>query len=205
MIRGKLSQLFGESVMKLNKIIFNLDTQLGLVSDSGHSASLNSKVATIMTCNKVNLESNKHNQTENTNQQTVTINEEKPKKENKKVKKAPEEIDLFQECDLRVGKVKEISAYENLNDIYYLKVDLGEENLREIGTGLKKYLPPEEFLNKFVIVFANLKPKKLNTFFSNGMLLSSFDEKEENFELVRPDDSKKIFNFQIVNQEIKYF
>ena len=190
MIRGKLSQLFGESIMKLNKIIFNLDTQLGLVSEIGHSASTNNKAASIMTCNKVNLETTKHHQPENTNQQTGTKNEEKPKKENKKVKKAPEENDLFQECDLRVGRVKEISAYENLNDIYYLKVDLGEENLREIGTGLKKYLPPEEFHNKLVIVFANLKPKKLNTFFSNGMLLSSFDEKGEIFELVRPDDSK---------------
>jgi aminoacyl tRNA synthase complex-interacting multifunctional protein 1 len=190
MIRGKLSQYFGESITKLNKIIFNLDTQMGVVSDLGHSAALSSKSVNVMMCNKVNMETSKHHQTENTNIQTETKVEEKPKKENKKAKKAPEENDLFRECDLRVGRVKEISAPENLNDIYYLKVDLGEENLREIGTGLKKYLPSEEFHNKLVIIFANLKPKKLNTFFSNGMILSSFDEKGEVFELVRPDESK---------------
>ena len=93
-----------------------------------------------------------------------------------------------------MGRVQEITSPENLNDIYHLKVDMGEENLREIGTGLKKHIGQEEFKNKLVIIFANLKPKKLNTFFSNGMILCSFDEKEENFELIRPDESIYLHN-----------
>ena len=192
MIRGKLSQIFGESLAKLNKMIIHLDRQLGVASDLGHTTNLNGKLSTIIICNKHNLESSTQDQIENTNQQIEKKVEEKPKKENKKTKKTPEENDLFQECDLRVGRVKEISCPENLNDIYYLKVDMGEENLREIGTGLKKHIREEEFKNKLVIIFANLKPKKLNTFFSNGMVLCSFDEKEENFELIRPEESKDL-------------
>ena len=189
MIRGKLSQIFGESIAKLNKIITHLDRQLGVVSDLGQATTLHNKVENIMMFNKFNIESRIEDQTENTNQETEIKVEEKQKKENKKTKKIPEEYDLFQDCDLRVGRVKEITSPENLNDIYFLKVDLGEENLREIGTGLKKYIGHEEFTNKLVIIFANLKPKKLNTFFSNGMVLCSFDEKEENFEFIRPDES----------------
>jgi methionine--tRNA ligase beta chain len=195
MIRGKLTQIFGESISKMNKIINHLDKRLGVVSDLGHTNNLSTKAATVMMCNKINLESSKHNQTENTTQQTQINVEEKPKKENKKApKKTPDENDIFQECDLRVGRVKEITSPENLNDIYFLKVDMGEGNLREIGTGLKKNLGPEEFINKLVIIFANLRPKKLGTFYSNGMILAAFDEKEQNFELVRPDESKFKFN-----------
>jgi len=190
MIRGKLSQIFGDSISKLNKMIINLDRQLGVVSDLGQTSNLNVKISSIMMCNKLNNETSTQDRKENTNQQIEKKLEEKPKKENKKTKKTPEENDLFQECDLRVGRVKEISCPENLNDIYYLKVDMGEENLREIGTGLKKHIREEEFKNKLVIIFANLKPKKLNAFFSNGMVLCSFDEKEENFELIRPEESK---------------
>jgi methionine--tRNA ligase beta chain len=194
MIRGKLSQIFAESITKLNKIIFHLDRQLGVASDFGQSAAFNINPSSLMMCHKTNQETPKHQETENIKPNSETKTEEKPKKENKKNnKKAPEENDLFQECDLRVGRVKEISTPENLNDCYYLKVDLGEENLREIGTGLKKFVGQEEFANKLIIIFANLKPKKLNTFFSNGMVLCAFDDEEKNFELIRPHESKFIF------------
>ena len=52
---------------------------------------------------------------------------------------------------------------ENSEDIYLVKIDLGETQPRDIGTGLRKYVPQDEFLGKNVLVFANLKPKKLGS------------------------------------------
>ena len=68
-------------------------------------------------------------------------------------------------------------------------MDLGEKNVRSIGSGLRKYIAPEEIKGKNVLVFANLKPKKLGAFISEGMILCSYDENGK-FELPRPSESK---------------
>ena len=70
-----------------------------------------------------------------------------------------------------------------------MKIDVGEKSLREIGTGLRKHVESSELLNKYVIVFANLKPKKLADFSSNGMVMSAVMEDESQMELIRPNDS----------------
>ena len=97
---------------------------------------------------------------------------------------------LYNECDLRIGKVMEICNMENSEDIYCLKVDLGEGTLRDIGTGLRKKVPSEEIKDTHVIVFANLKPRKLGIFVSNGMILCSHDEKTNQLEILRANNSK---------------
>ena len=63
---------------------------------------------------------------------------------------------------------------EGFNDIYELEIDLGEGNLRKIGTGLRHYIPMEKIANSKVIVFSNLKPKKFGkNFESNGMIMTA--------------------------------
>jgi methionine--tRNA ligase beta chain len=93
---------------------------------------------------------------------------------------------LFFDCELRVGKILEVNDMENSEDIYCLKVDLGN-NIRDVGTGLRKHLTHEEFLGKNVIVFCNLKPKKLGEYVSNGMILCAYNETKTYFELLRPN------------------
>jgi methionyl-tRNA synthetase len=145
MLRKSARQIFADSLNKLNSMISNLDKQLG-------------------TCSVKNFTEQIEEETKVVQPVSVPM---KPKveKEGKKSKMAETKVNpdiaLFEECDLRVGKVTSLSYLENSDDIYYLKVDLGEGQLREIGTGLRKYVPEDQILNKGVIVFSNLKPKKL--------------------------------------------
>ncbi len=53
-----------------------------------------------------------------------------------------------------------------------LTVDLGTEK-RTILAGLAKWYKPEEFIGKYVIVVANLKPKKMAGMVSEGMILAA--------------------------------
>ena len=122
--------------------------------------------------------------------------EEQKKEEKKKheQKKAMEPKEIFKLCDLRVGYVEECTILEGFNDIYSLIIDLGEENKRHIGTGLRNHVPIEKIKNTKIIVFSNLKPKKFGKDFeSNGMILTSSLKDGENkiYELIRPDDEAK--------------
>ena len=122
--------------------------------------------------------------------------EEQKKEEKKKheQKKAMEPKEIFKLCDLRVGYVEECTILEGFNDIYSLIIDLGEENKRHIGTGLRNHVPIEKIKNTKIIVFSNLKPKKFGKDFeSNGMILTSSLKDGENkiYELIRPDDKAK--------------
>jgi aminoacyl tRNA synthase complex-interacting multifunctional protein 1 len=122
---------------------------------------------------------------------------EEPKKEEKKKheqKKAMEPKEIFKLCDLRVGYVEECTILEGFNDIYSLIVDLGEENKRQIGTGLRNHVPIDKIKNTKIVVFSNLKPKKFGKDFeSNGMILTSSLKDGENkiYELIRPDEKAK--------------
>jgi methionine--tRNA ligase beta chain len=101
---------------------------------------------------------------------------------------------LFQGCELRVGKVLDIQDMENSEDILCLKIDLGETT-RDVGSGLRKFIPHSDFKGKNVIVFCNLKPKKLGGYVSNGMILCASNEEKNYFELLRPSESKYYLDF----------
>ncbi len=85
-----------------------------------------------------------------------------------------EKIDYkdFAKVDLRVGKVIEAEPVPNSRKLIRLVVDLGDEK-RQILAGLAKWYKPEDFLGKYVIVVANLKPKKMAGLMSEGMILAA--------------------------------
>ena len=95
-------------------------------------------------------------------------------------------IDEFKAIDLRVGKILEV---EELNatrkPMYLLKVDLGELGIRTIIAGIRSYYTREELLGSNIVVVANMEPKKIGDYVSEGMLLAAQDG--ENVRLVRPD------------------
>ncbi|MBQ7676047.1 MAG: methionine--tRNA ligase, partial [Campylobacter sp.] len=55
------------------------------------------------------------------------------------------------------------------------KIDLGEENPRQIMSGIAKYYNPKDLIGKQVCVLANLKPRKVFGNMSEGMILSAED------------------------------
>ena len=78
----------------------------------------------------------------------------------------------FSKLDLRVGKVIKAERIKGLTKIVKALVDLGSEK-RELIVGGAEYYEPEYFINKNVIVVANLEPKKIAGITSNGMLLAA--------------------------------
>ncbi|MEW6772745.1 MAG: methionine--tRNA ligase [Bacteroidota bacterium] len=79
-------------------------------------------------------------------------------------------IEDFDKCDLRIGKVLKAEKVPNTDKLLKLEVDLGFE-IRTIVSGVAHCISPEEIINKQVIVLANLKPRKIKGIESKGMIL----------------------------------
>ncbi|MCC6043473.1 MAG: methionine--tRNA ligase, partial [Desulfurococcaceae archaeon] len=75
--------------------------------------------------------------------------------------------------DLRVGLVKSAERVPGSEKLIKLMVDLGELGERQLIAGLAKWYKPEDFIGKYIVVVANLKPKRLMGLESQGMLLAT--------------------------------
>lgn len=73
--------------------------------------------------------------------------------------------------DIRVGKVIDIVRHPDADTLYVLKIDLAEERLRTIISGLVKFVTIEEMKQRLVAVLCNLKPSKMRGIMSEGMIL----------------------------------
>ena len=78
--------------------------------------------------------------------------------------------------------------------LYIEQIDLGEPEgkIRTIGSGLQPYVTLDEMLDGKIVVFANLKPKKLGGVPSEGMVLCASNEEHTVVELIRPPADAKI-------------
>lgn len=79
----------------------------------------------------------------------------------------------FAKLDLRVGVVKSAERVPGSKKLIKLVVDLGELGTRQVLAGLAEFYKPEDFVNKYVVVVANLKPKKMFGLESQGMILAT--------------------------------
>jgi methionine--tRNA ligase beta chain len=95
-------------------------------------------------------------------------------------------------CDLRVGKVLECDVMPNSEMLYKLKIDIGEDEPRLIGSGINGKISIEEVMKGFVLIFANIRPRKLADITSNGMLMCACAADDSVFELVRPPLGSKV-------------
>lgn len=95
-------------------------------------------------------------------------------------------FDDFSKLDIRVGRIIEVEDLEGARKpIYKLKVDIGELGIKDIAAGIKDRYAKEELLNKLVVVVANLEPKSIAGFLSEGMLLAGEDG--DILSLITPD------------------
>ena len=78
----------------------------------------------------------------------------------------------FQKIDLRVAKIIKAEKIEGSEKLLKLEVNLGKE-VRQIIAGIAKFYKPEDLVGKEIVVVANLEPKKLMGFESQGMLLAA--------------------------------
>jgi methionyl-tRNA synthetase len=83
------------------------------------------------------------------------------------------EITDFAKIDLRVGEVRSAERIPKADKLLLLTVDIGEEKPRQILAGIAQYYEPEQLLGRKIVVVANLKPRKLRGYESQGMLLAA--------------------------------
>jgi len=79
-------------------------------------------------------------------------------------------LDDFVKLDLRAAKVLEASRVEGSDKLLQLKLDLGSEQ-RQVFSGISANYKPEDLLGRYVVMIANLAPRKMRFGVSEGMVL----------------------------------
>ncbi len=82
-------------------------------------------------------------------------------------------IDDLARVELKVGVVLEAERIPKSKKLLKLRVDLGEEEPRQIVAGMADSYEPEAMVGRRVVVVANLKPAKLMGVESQGMILAA--------------------------------
>ena len=81
--------------------------------------------------------------------------------------------DDFTKLDIRVAKIIATESIEGKSRIIKGRIDLGNDDIRDVIIGGAQYYQPEDIIGKTVIVIANLEPKKMAGVESNAMLLAA--------------------------------
>lgn len=84
----------------------------------------------------------------------------------------------YRKMDIRVGTVISVEDHPDAEKLYILKIDMGEEQPRQIVTNLKTVYSRDQMLNRRLLVIANLKPAKFRGVKSDGMLMALDDEEQ---------------------------
>jgi methionyl-tRNA synthetase len=83
------------------------------------------------------------------------------------------DITDFAKVDLRVGEVRTAERIPKADKLLLVTVDIGEEKPRQILAGIAQYYEPEKLIGRKIVVVANLKPRKMRGYESEGMLLAA--------------------------------
>ena len=86
-------------------------------------------------------------------------------------------IEDLEKVEIKIGKVLSVEEIEGSEKLYKLKVDFGEENPRQILSGIKKYFEKDFLLNKQFAFITNLEPRKMLGEISEAMILATGEEK----------------------------
>jgi methionyl-tRNA synthetase len=81
-------------------------------------------------------------------------------------------IDDFAKVELRVGLVKVAERVPKSDKLLRLEVDIGTE-VRQVLAGIAEAYAPETLVGRKVVIVANLAPRKLRGYESNGMIVAA--------------------------------
>ena len=84
-------------------------------------------------------------------------------------------IDDFAKVQLKIGEIKTADRVEGATKLLRLTVDIGEDVPRQILAGIAESYAPETLPGRKIVVVANLAPRKLRGFESQGMLMAATD------------------------------
>lgn len=92
---------------------------------------------------------------------------------------------LFSQLDIRVGRILRAWKHPDAESLYIEHIDLGEEQPRQVVSGLVKYVSQDQMTNAAVLVITNLKPAAMRGVMSYGMVLAASNADRSQVELVR--------------------
>ena len=84
-------------------------------------------------------------------------------------------IEEFEKMQLMIGEIIACEEAQNSRKLLCSQVKFGENNVKQIVSGIKGFYTPEEMVGKRVVAIVNLKPCKLAGVVSEGMLLCAED------------------------------
>jgi methionyl-tRNA synthetase len=103
----------------------------------------------------------------------------KKKSEKKKMTETQPIPDKVFPLDLRVGKIMSIEAHSDADKLFISQINLGNNETRQIVSGLKDFYNKEDLLGQKVIVVCNLQEATIRGEKSQGMVLAGEDTIDE--------------------------
>ncbi len=94
--------------------------------------------------------------------------------------------------DIRVGLINKVWKHPGADALYVEEIDIGEGSVRQVVSGLAKFLTPEQMLNRKVLVLRNVKPGKVRDVLSSGLVLCASNSDHSQCEPVLPPEGSKI-------------
>ncbi len=95
-------------------------------------------------------------------------------------------FDDWNKLDLRVAQIKSVEDIEGADKLYKINLDVGELGERVICAGIKEYYSKEDLVNRKIVYFQNLAPRKMRGVESQGMLLAASDDGHKKVILLDP-------------------
>ena len=97
-------------------------------------------------------------------------------------------IEDFKKVDIKVGQILSAEKIPDTDKLLKLSVDLGEATPRQIVSGISLYFPDCSVLvGRKCMFVANLEPRTIRGFESQGMILAVSTE-DNKFSLLTPND-----------------
>ena len=96
-------------------------------------------------------------------------------------------IDDFAKVEMKVAHVIACNHVEGADKLLQFTLDVGEEQTRNVFSGIRKFYEPEQLQGKKVICVTNLAPRKMKFGISEGMILSAGDPKTTLVVITLPD------------------
>lgn len=96
------------------------------------------------------------------------------------------DYDTFKRIEIRVGTIISVEKIEKSDKLLRLMVNVGEEEPRQIVSGIAPYFSDEQSLaGRQAMFVTNLEPRKIFGYESNGMIFAVNDE--NSFSILEPD------------------
>lgn len=127
-------------------------------------------------------------------EETPLATENVPKKEKPvKAPKAPaapvekRALDDVTRLNIRVGTIVKAWPHPEADKLWCEEIDIGEATgPRQIASGLRDYMTHEQMEGARVLVVANLRPRTMRGFTSNGMVMCASSEDRSKIEFIVP-------------------